>query len=466
MLGVLHAAHQGVSGMTNRAEQSVFWPGITKDILRIRSTCRTCVRNAPSQPAGLPVAPPSPSYPFEMMAADYFHLDGWNYLVLGDRYSGWISIHKTGRGEYDTERLIEALKEHFVTFNVASEIATDGGPQFKSSKFEKFLQQYGVHHRLSSSYYAHSNMRAELAVKSGKRLLRDNVGPNGELGTDRFLRAMMQYRNTPHPDTRLSPAQVVFGRQIRDFLPVVGHKYEPKQEWGLVQEARDKALARRLDRDGARLEQYTKKQRMIPVGDSVAVQNQTGRYPKKWDKTGVVVENMDHDKVRVRLDGSRKLTTRNRQFVKKIVSPPDLPCQGSPDFPISSMDDGLGLSTPVNGTVKVDEGEDELQQDQAAHDGAGMDLCGDENVDMMTEVADDDQNKNIPAAPVMSNSPIINRPRREKKPNIKYSSAEYDLSALSAGEQKVWLFGLHIRKPEINASELEYRMKDKWMERS
>ena len=206
------------------------------------------------------MAPPSPSYPFEMMAADYFHLDGWNYLVLGDRYSGWISIHKTGRGEYDTESLIEALKEHFVTFNVASEIATDGGPQFKSSKFEKFLQQYGVHHRLSSSYYAHSNMRAELAVKSGKRLLRDNVGPNGELGTDKFLRAMMQYRNTPHPDTRLSPAQVVFGRQIRDFLPVIGHKYEPKQEWGLIQEARDRALAKRLDRDGARLEQYTKKQ--------------------------------------------------------------------------------------------------------------------------------------------------------------------------------------------------------------
>ena len=300
-------------------------------------------------------------------------------------------------------------------------------------------------------------MRAELAVKSGKRLLRDNVGPNGELGTDRFLRAMMQYRNTPHPDTRLSPAQVVFGRQIRDFLPVVGHKYEPKQEWGLVQEARDKALARRLDRDGARLEQYTKKQRMIPVGDSVAVQNQTGRYPKKWDKTGVVVENMDHDKVRVRLDGSRKLTTRNRKFVKKIVSPPDLPCQDSPDFPSSPMDDGLGLSTSVDGTVKVDEGEDELQQDRAVHGDAGTDLGGDDDVDILTRVADDNRNESIPAAPVMSSSPIINRPRREKKPNIKYSSAEYDLSAVSAGEKKVWLFGLHIRKPEIKASELKYK---------
>ena len=70
VLETLHAAHQGVSGMVNRAEQSVFWPHITTDIERMRATCRTCVRNSPSQPAGKPVAPPSPSYPFQMVATD------------------------------------------------------------------------------------------------------------------------------------------------------------------------------------------------------------------------------------------------------------------------------------------------------------------------------------------------------------------------------------------------------------
>ena len=68
VLETLHAAHQGVSGMINRAEQSVFWTHITMDIERMRATCRTCVRNSPLQPAGKPVAPPSPSYPFKMLA--------------------------------------------------------------------------------------------------------------------------------------------------------------------------------------------------------------------------------------------------------------------------------------------------------------------------------------------------------------------------------------------------------------
>ena len=130
----------------------------------------------------------------------------------------------------------------------------------------------------------------------------DNMDPNGMVNNDKFLRAMLQYRNTPQPDTRLSPAQVVYGRYMKDFIPVVNDKYEPKQEWAMVREYRERALARRLDRDGARLEKYTKKQKVIPVGGAVAVQNQTGRFPKKWDKTGVVMENMDHDKVLVRMD--------------------------------------------------------------------------------------------------------------------------------------------------------------------
>merc|ERR1719347_2330703 len=101
----------------------------------------------------------------------------------------------------------------------------------------------------------------------------------------------------------------------------------------MVREYRERALARRLDRDGARIEQYTKRQQLIPVGNAVAVQNQKGRFPKKWDKTGVVLENLDHDKVLVRMDGSRRLTTRNRRFVKKIISPRDLPDQNVVENP-------------------------------------------------------------------------------------------------------------------------------------
>ena len=47
----------------------------------------------------------------------------------------------------------------------------------------------------------------------------------------------------------------------------------------------------------------------------------------------------------------------------------------SPDIPIGSVGDGLGLSVPIDGAVNVNEREDGLQQDQdrAVHDDAHVD---------------------------------------------------------------------------------------------
>ena len=71
------------------------------------------------------------------------------------------------------------------------------------------------------------------------------MSANGSLHTDRVMRAVMQYRNTPLPDLRLSPAQIIFNCQLRDFIPVLSYKYRPSQEWVLLQEDRERAMASR-----------------------------------------------------------------------------------------------------------------------------------------------------------------------------------------------------------------------------
>ena len=65
----------------------------------------------------------------------------------------------------------------------------------------------------------HANCRAELAVRQVKRLLRDNIGQSGTLDTAKLSRALLTMHNTPDRDTKKSSAQVLFGRQLRDFLP-------------------------------------------------------------------------------------------------------------------------------------------------------------------------------------------------------------------------------------------------------
>ena len=80
----IHAAHEWVSGMVGRIDETVFWPGINPDIIKTRGDCMTCVRAAPSTPVGFPVSPPSPDDPFQMLEADYFSLHDHNFLVIAD----------------------------------------------------------------------------------------------------------------------------------------------------------------------------------------------------------------------------------------------------------------------------------------------------------------------------------------------------------------------------------------------
>ncbi len=47
------------------------------------------------------------------------------------------------------------------------------------------------------------------------------------------------------------------------------------------------------------------------------IQNQVGRHPDKWDKSGVVVETKDNDQYVVKVAGSGRLTLRNRRFLRK-----------------------------------------------------------------------------------------------------------------------------------------------------
>ena len=79
----------------------------------------------------------------------------------------------------------------------------------------------GTNHRLSSVAYPHGNCRAEVGVKTMKQLITNNTATKGDLSTDAVQRAVLQYRNTPDPSTKLSPAQCISGRPIRDFILIL-----------------------------------------------------------------------------------------------------------------------------------------------------------------------------------------------------------------------------------------------------
>ena len=441
-LEILHSAHQGTTGMTTRAMSSVYWPGMLADIARKRAACSSCDKSAPSQPSAPPTPLSHPSYPFELICSDYLTLYGRRFLIVVDRYSGWLSVYDVGKKE-GAQGLITALKTHFTTFGISLEVASDGGPEYIATATDKFLKDWGVRHRLSSSYFPHSNQRAELGVKSAKRMLRENVSTNGSLDTDSFKRALLNHRNTPDRDTGVSPAQVIFGRPIRDFLPIKPSLYKPRGEWILTMERRELALARRHVKQEEMLTEHTKVLTNLKVSDVVMVQNQCGPHPLKWDKSGMVVEVLPHNQYKIRMDGTGRVSLRNRKFLKPITPYTTVtrhhPTTTSP----------LPLTPPVQSTNPVTPHQDPAQESGQQVDGGEEDTLGHEEMENPLREAPPDliEQEHQATTPIQEDqqqhAPAPRRSGREKRPPRKLQ--DYDLSRVSHVQKPIQLYKMAVR---------------------
>ena len=149
------------------------------------------------------------------------------------------------------------------------------------------MEKLGVRDRCSSVSNAQSNGRAEVFVKSVKRLLRTNVSADGSFDLDAVMSGLLQLCNTPDPNTNLSPAQILLGRKLRDFLPmpplttifdnVSPVREECKSMWQGKEEVSERRMGAMVDQMNAKAH----KLKPLAVGDHFHIQNQYGNHPTR-----------------------------------------------------------------------------------------------------------------------------------------------------------------------------------------
>ena len=142
------------------------------------------------------------------------------------------------------------------------------------------------------------------------------------------------------------------------------------------------------------------------MGDRCFVQNQTGPAPNRWDRTGIIIEAHPHDQFTVKIDGSGRLTTRNRKFLR-YFQPASMDIQPAPDsFPLFTNNDPHNPSpNPLPDIIGIDKKQSiENQKTPLSYEPQTQDV----DLDTIPHIHDDAEINEPPIA-----DQTVNEPKRQ-----------------------------------------------------
>ena len=201
-----------------RAKESMWWPSVSSQIKNKILQCIVCRRYS-TPPVESMIAVDLPERQWQRLGGDLFYLNGSTYLLLVDYFSRYPEVVRLQ--SLTAHAVIKAVKSVFSHHGIPEELHTDNGPQFDADSFKEFARTYQFKHTTSSPYYSQGNALAERTVKTVKSLMKSD---------DVYL-ALLTYRSTPFPWCKLSPAQLLMGRQLRSMLPVLQSHLTPEWEY-------------------------------------------------------------------------------------------------------------------------------------------------------------------------------------------------------------------------------------------
>ena len=214
MLEKLHTGHLAIVRCRQRANQSVWWPGIGRQLHKYLDNCKVCRQHATNRAEPL-IPTELQKFPWQKVATDMLEYQKQSYLVVVDYFSRYVELAKLTTTT--SQDIIRHLKSIFARHGIPETVVSDNGPQYASKAFDDFASVYGFTHVTSSPRYAQANGMAERAVQTVESLLKKSQDP--------YL-ALLSYRSTPL-EHGYSPSELLMARRLRTTVPVIADQLKP-----------------------------------------------------------------------------------------------------------------------------------------------------------------------------------------------------------------------------------------------
>ena len=220
VLEAAHVGHPGRDSMLRQLRTTVWWPGITKDVKDFVESCVPCAASTPSTMSPRMVMRETPDSPWQHVSADFKGPIGGQYYihVMIDNLSRWPEVVITKNTRFSS--ISPKLEDTFALHGVPESITSDNGPPYQSEDWKRFAKEQGFQIRHSTPEHPEGNGLVERFMAVLKKIIHaalvEKKDPKVEI-----RRRLLNYRNTIHPSTGKTPAELMMGRNIRTRLPGV-----------------------------------------------------------------------------------------------------------------------------------------------------------------------------------------------------------------------------------------------------
>lgn len=273
ILKEIHKSHMGMVKMKSLARSYVWWPGINLDIEKTVRACDACIKYRNNPEKAELINWEYPSNCWERIHIDHLGpIFGKHIFVVIDAYSKWPEAFIVNSTNSFTT--IKILRSLFARYGFPQQIISDNATSFVSAEFTNFLKLNGVNIVHSPPFHPATNGQAENSVKSIKLSLLKSV-ESGNFNLDLMLnRFLMDYRNTPHCTTGVSPSILMIGRKLRTRLDLL-----------LPQNSKKNNIPEKVKNNLFKQKKYYKGKRdkMFERGEIVLVKDYRG-LKTKWIK--------------------------------------------------------------------------------------------------------------------------------------------------------------------------------------
>ena len=200
VLDAAHQGHPGRDGMLRQLCQSVWWPGISKDVKEFVETCKSCSASTTQSIQAPMEVRQTPEYVWQDVSVDYKGPIGGDYYlhVMICNLSRYPVVQVTKDTKFSS--LLPQLEDTFSMYGIPESVTSVNGPPYNSDAWAGFARSQGFHHRRTTSLHPEGNGLAEkfmgVLVKTIHTAQVDGVNPKQAV-----KRQLLNYRNTPHPST-------------------------------------------------------------------------------------------------------------------------------------------------------------------------------------------------------------------------------------------------------------------------